>query len=254
MTQIGGGQNRLKPHSHFTYSHTLPKIAISLALLLGGANIALAEESGVFVGAEIGYGAGKFETKVTLPTGSDRLKYDGGGVKYGVVVGYKQFFTPYLGLRYYANVSIMHGNLENDAYAGTYWKQKVDGTLVNYGANVDFLANFVANETLDFGAFLGLGIGGNTWISDDLDDFEDREVAQVAGAFNQTWKLTRTGFDLSLNVGLRANIAKHHGVELVAKVPFLETTLLDKKIPNMGSVKNTLHQPFSVTARYTFSF
>ena len=251
--RIGGGQNRLKPYSHFTHSHKLPKIAISLALLLGGANIALAEESGVFVGAEIGYGAGKFETKVTLPTGSDRLKYDGGGVKYGVVVGYKQFFTPYLGLRYYANVSIMHGNLENDAYAGTYWKQKVDGTLVNYGANVDFLANFVANETLDFGAFLGLGIGGNTWTGRDLDDHEDY-LNGIARNLNTSVSLSRTGFDLSLNVGLRANIAKNHGVELVAKVPFLATTLLDKTIPNMANVKNTLHQPFSVTARYTFSF
>lgn len=234
--------------------------------MFGGANIALAEESGVFVGAEIGYGAGKFETKVTttseelkkvLGTNSAALRYDGAGVKYGVVVGYKQFFTPYLGLRYYANASLTHTNLKNDNYKNSSWKQKVDGTLINYGANVDFLANFVANESLDFGAFLGLGIGGNTWMSEDLDEFEDREVASVGNAINEEWKLTRTGFDIALNVGLRANIATHHGIELVARVPFLGTTLLDKKASlgnQSASVKSVLHQPFSVTARYTFSF
>ena len=118
---------------------------------------------------------------------------------------------------------------------------------------MDFLANFVANETLDFGAFLGLGIGGNTWTGRDLDDHEDY-LNSIARNLNTSVSLSRTGFDLSLNVGLRANIAKNHGVELVAKVPFLATTLLDKTIPNIGNAKNTLHQPFSVTARYTFSF
>ena len=191
---------------------------------------------------------------MTLSGDSQSAKYDGGGIKYGIVAGYKQFFTPYLGLRYYANVSITHATVKSNSTANAYnWKDRVDGTLVNYGANVDFLANFVANETLDFGAFLGLGIGGNTWTGRDLDDHEDY-LNGIARNLNTSVSLSRTGFDLSLNVGLRANIAKNHGVELVAKVPFLETTLLDKTIPNIGTVKNTLHQPFSVTARYTFSF
>lgn len=240
-------------------------VSIAVAAVLLSATSAFAEESGVFLGAEIGYGGEKHETKTAgiiaqaFANGatSATLKHDGGGVKYGVVVGYKQFFTQYFGLRYYANVSIMHGNLKNDDYIGTIWKTRLNGNLINYGANVDFLANFVANETLDFGAFIGLGIGGNTWSSKDLDDFEDREVATVAQAVGQIWKLSKTSFDLSLNVGLRTNIATHHGIELVAKVPFLETKLLDKSVSvngNSGSVKSTLTHTFSVTARYIFSF
>lgn len=240
-------------------------VSIAVAAVLLSATSAFAEESGVFLGAEIGYGGEKHETKTAgiitqaFANGatSATLKHDGGGVKYGVVVGYKQFFTQYFGLRYYANVSIMHGNLKNDDYIGTIWKTRLNGNLINYGANVDFLANFVANETLDFGAFIGLGIGGNTWSSKDLDDFEDREVATVTQAVGQIWKLSKTSFDLSLNVGLRTNIATHHGIELVAKVPFLETKLLDKSVSvngNSGSVKSTLTHTFSVTARYIFSF
>ena len=232
-------------------------VSIAVAAVLLSATSAFAEESGVFLGAEIGYGGEKHETKTAVIIAQATLKHDGGGIKYGVVVGYKQFFTQYFGLRYYANVSIMHGNLKNDDYIGTIWKTRLNGNLINYGANVDFLANFVANETLDFGAFIGLGIGGNTWSSKDLDDFEDREVATVAQAVGQIWKLSKTSFDLSLNVGLRTNIATHHGIELVAKVPFLETKLLDKSVSmngNSGSVKSTLTHTFSVTARYIFSF
>ncbi|MGX3011947.1 outer membrane beta-barrel protein [Helicobacter sp. 23-1044] len=167
-----------------------------------------------------------------------------------------------MGLRYYANVGITHATLKSNAVAQGYnWKDRVEGTLINYGANVDFLANFVANETMDFGGFIGLGVGGNSWSGQDLDEHEDY-LNSLAQNITAPVSLAKTGFDLSLNVGLRANIAKNHGVELVAKVPFLKTTLLDRSISvkingNGGGnvkVRNTLHSPFSVTARYVFSF
>lgn len=232
-------------------------ISMAAVAVLCSTSALFAETSGVFLGAEIGYGAGKFENKITTNGANQNANYDGGGIKYGVVVGYKQFFTQYLGLRYYANLGITHAKLESNSVATGYgWKDRVYGTLVNYGANVDFLVNFVSNESLDFGAFLGLGIGGNTWTGRDLDDHEDylNGIAQQLGT---SASLTRTGFDLSLNVGLRTNIATNHGIELVAKVPFLQTKLFDKTIANAGvnlNIKNTLHQAFSVTARYTFSF
>lgn len=122
---------------------------------------------------------------------------------------------------------------------------------------MDFLANFVSNESLDFGVFLGVGIGGNTWMGRDLDDYEDY-LNRIANLVGTSVSFNKTGLDLSLNVGLRTNIAKHHGIELVAKVPFLKTTLLNKTFtaPTGTShvLKDTLHQAFSVTARYTFSF
>ena len=228
-------------------------VSMAAAAILLSTSALFAEVSGVFLGAEIGYGAGKFENKITSNGANQNANYDGGGIKYGVVVGYKQFFTQYLGLRYYANLGITHAKLEANSVATGYdWKDRVYGTLINYGANVDFLGNFVSNETLDFGGFIGLGIGGNTWSGRDLDDHED-VLNSYAQGLGTSVSLTRTGFDLSLNVGLRTNIATNHGVELVVKVPFLQTKLFDKTYSNVN-IKNTLHQAFSVTARYTFSF
>lgn len=72
--------------------------ALSLAFLGLGSGIANAEESAVFAGVEVGYAASAFENKITVSaTGfnqSQSAKYSGDGVKYGLVVGYKQFFTP----------------------------------------------------------------------------------------------------------------------------------------------------------------
>lgn len=67
-----------------------------MALLLGGTNLAFAEESGGFLGVEIGYGAGEYEGTATITT-TINSNYDGGGIKYGVVMGYKGFFTQYIG-------------------------------------------------------------------------------------------------------------------------------------------------------------
>ncbi len=91
LAQIGGGQNRLKADSHFKNSHTHPKIAISLALLLGGANIAFAEESGGFIGIGIGGGGTKYiyELKNTATNEKEKVKINRGGINYGFIGGYK---------------------------------------------------------------------------------------------------------------------------------------------------------------------
>ena len=238
------GGNSLKTHSHFTNSHTLPKIAISLALLLGGANITLAEESGGFVGIGIGGGDTELKTETITNGIKDNYKVNLGGINYGFVGGYKQFFTPYLGLRYYANLDLHH-NLKKV-------KSNQIITAITYGANVDFLGNFVVTDIADFGGFIGLGIGGNTIKIKDFD----------------------TDFEFALNVGLRTNIATNHGVELVARVPLpiklssnssstggticfgsinSNPTICNEQTTN-SSYKQTFKQIFSILARYTFSF
>ena len=117
--------------------------------------------------------------------------------------------------------------------------------LVNYGVNVDFLGNFVVTESVDFGGFVGVGIGGNTWTGKDIEDMKNS--AKASGE-----KLTDTSFDVALNVGLRTNIATNHGIEVAFRVPFLKTQLFNPKDTNGADVK--LGQNFRVLARYTFSF
>lgn len=244
-------------------------IVASVALALG--NVAFAEQNGVFLGAEVGYGGASVDYKTSYSeqnqtTGNIQggrpytLKYNGGGVKYGIVAGYKQFFTPYLGLRYYANLSAMHASLSTTSSGVSAEWKNVSATMINYGVNVDFLGNFIAQESLDFGGFVGLGIGGTSWLGKSINDYQ-----KFIDSYQQGWKLNKNSFDVALNVGLRANIAKNHGVELVARVPFLATKLFDKTyqerfdvggdtILSTSSEKTSIHHPYSITARYTFSF
>ena len=162
------------------------------------------------------------------------------GVNYGFIAGYKQFFTPYLGLRYYANLDIFH-NLKK------FESERLDITLINYGVNVDFLGNFVSNETLDFGGFIGAGIGGNTLMGE-----------HIKGLKESVATLKTTGFDIALNVGLRTNIAKYHGLEISARVPFVPIKMVDYSYTvdtgNAIKLKETFKQTYSILARYTFSF
>lgn len=196
-------------------------LACSLAFV---PNLASAESSAPFVGVELGYGEGRGNT--------DQVYLR--GVQYGITAGYKQFFMPYVGLRYYANFSVMHapGGYDKDGNEDITLKNKTT-SLLNYGVNVDFLANFVAGEDFDFGAFVGVGVGAYTWLKTGY-----LENSQVDSS-----KLT--ALDVALNVGLRTNIAKNHGIEVLGRVSFLDTKPVSKW---------TLSHPYSVTARYTYSF
>ena len=203
----------------------------------------MAEESGVFVGFGIGYGDAKMI--FTKPENTTH-KASANGVSYGFVAGYKQFFNEYLGLRYYANVDLTHATFNNVNIIEM--RNKFSTILVNYGVNVDFLGNFVVTEIADFGGFIGLGIGSNTWSGKDIKDLKNELVAD-----GDKFEFKDTSFDIALNVGLRTNIAKNHGLELAVRVPFLNTRLLNVSFVG-GSVKYELGQNVSVLARYTFSF
>ena len=212
--------------------------------MFGGANIALAEESGGFVGIGIGYGDAKMIfTELEI---NETYKASANGASYEFVAGYKQFFNEYLGLRYYANVDLTHATFNNANILET--RNKFNTILVNYGVNVDFLGNFVVTEIADFGGFIGLGIGSNTWSGKDIKDLKNE---LVDGGDKVEFK--NTSFDVALNVGLRTNIAKYHGLEVAVRVPFLNTRLFNVSFVD-GSVKYELGQNVRVLARYTFSF
>ncbi len=196
----------------------------------------MAEESRGFVGLGVGYGG--IASKIAYYDLDMNEKYTRNGLSYGFVVGYKQFFNEYVGLRYYANLDIYHNM--SKAKGDT----EVDKLIIlNYGVNVDLLYNFVATEIADFGGFVGIGLGANTltgkWTKDLKDEYKTM-------GYNAP---TTTGFDVWLNVGLRTNIAKYHGIEVVAKVPFLPVP-----IDVQDDSEYTLGQEYSVLVRYAFSF
>lgn len=200
---------------------------ISLALAGALASGVMAEESGVLVGLEVGYG------ELGMRDSSNPTNQVEKAIKYGLVVGYKQFFNPHIGLRYYANISNSQTQSSNKAVTGTNFT-----SVLNYGANIDFLGNFIATENVDFGGFIGVGIGANTWSNQTLKDVK-----------NMGMKVSSTGVNLALNVGLRTNLFAHHGIEIAARIPFTKNTLFDD-----AGIKIDSYGNYSVTARYIFSF
>lgn len=187
------------------------------------------DRSGSFVGVELGYG----ELLNTANTNYGELREKDGGFKYGLLLGYNKFFIKYFGIRFYGNANV------------TQVKDKANGDWVyrlNYGANLDALANFLATDYADFGAFVGLGVGGQTY-------FFTGQNKEVLDAFESMGvNVSYTSVDVGLNVGLRTNIAKHLGIEVAARVPFIKH--------NMFEVKGAyvLQETYSISARLLWNF
>ena len=199
------------------------KLFARLAIIL----FFVAEESGVFGGNAVGYGTPHI--KVSNVSG-DTCKTDYNGITFAFIAGYKQFFTPNFGLRYYANFAYADASGKPKDTSG-----KIKGNVMDYGVNVDALYNFITGGNTDFGAFLGLGLGANTW----------------GGKSFKDAKMDKTGFNLALNVGLRSVIAQNHGIEIAARVPFIATTL---QAAATDTPKMTGSHTYNVGVRYIFSF
>lgn len=233
------------------------RIVVMMAVVgFGSVN---AEQNGWFVGGDLGYNGFNIPFSYTpngQTTHSVNGAYDGGGAVFAFVGGYKQFFTPYFGLRYYGNFNLAAGAVSlKDVSIGQKLpfdlKNNRSIVLVNYAANVDLLANFIVrekNQIADFGAFLGLGLGGNSWGGKVIDDFDDY-IAQAGAGQSVGFKAKRNFFDISLNVGLRTTIYTNHGAELSFRVPIGTDTFLNKRGFNIAA-KNG----FNMTLRYTYTF
>lgn len=201
--------------------------------------------------------------------GSEGLSSDG-GVDYGFVAGYKLFVTPYFGLRAYANINVAH--LAFEARGENLPNTKANATMLNYGANVDLLGNFVVKGDSSFGGFIGLGIGANTWLGKDLDKlrgFYETNLTQDISLLGL--KRNITSFDMALNVGLRGTLQKVHRVEIVFRVSFFGSRAFfeyydeyQKKNNNAGKkisylnkqieANTTIYNPYSILLHYTYSF
>lgn len=235
------------------------RLALGTPLLIGLASFANAESSGAFVGIEAGEATfGRFNLEYSDNDSKTTTK--GNGFGYGITAGYKYFFTPQLGLRAYANFNHTRGEVDIASAAGTSTNF---ANLFNYGVNVDFLGNFLSTENMDIGGFLGIGLGANSLTGPDIKN-QRNAIKQSADTAKQAGKNVDVStpaatFDVALNVGLRANLAKHHGVEAVARVPFLPATIADLSIkdPTSGaseSLNYSVRSTWSLNVRYTYSF
>lgn len=234
------------------------------------------EADGAFVGIGIGYGMLNWQlshyrwekgSADIFDRNADKNSF---GVSYDFIAGYKHFFNPYLGARYYAGFGAYHGALQAEGFS------RID--MIDYGVNADFLANVYANANLNFGLFFGLGIGGNTIVGKYVSDFKRDLSDKIAndtrlcnnGCANIKSKTTH--FDFALNAGLRLNIGTHHGLELAVRVPLLSKTIYSSggsiidKVGGGGADKDNLELKYStnlyneikpshsIKLRYVYSF
>ena len=237
------------------------KIALNLVVAgILGASSALAETSGAFAGVQFGFGGANTKNELCESGAVSFYETDSksaSALRYGFLAGYKQFFTENFGLRYYGVVDYGADFKIDNAFYGDSMVIKPSPKIsaLNLSANVDALYNFISNDSLEFGAFGGLSLAYASYKAKNaLIDFTPMMAGGSEPAFKD-FKLS--GFDMGVNVGVRAQIAQKHGVELYGRFAFMENKKEETLIEDADSkVTQTFkaQQPYQVGLRYTFSF
>ena len=204
------------------------KIALSLAVAgILGASSALAETSGAFVGVQFGFGGAKTTNEFCQSGGGMSAcqtdSKSASALRYGFLAGYKQFFTENFGLRYYGVVDYgADFKIDNAVtFNGVMIKSSPKISALNLSANVDALYNFISNDSLEFGAFGGLSLAYASYKAKNA--LMDVTPMTTGGSDEPAFKdFKLSGFDMGVNVGVRAQIAQKHGVELYGRFAFME--------------------------------
>ncbi|HIV48295.1 outer membrane beta-barrel protein [uncultured Helicobacter sp.] len=218
----------------------MKKLMVSGALALAFSGVAMAEESGAFVGVDLGLSNGKM-TRETM--GSEQIQDVNFGFRYGLMGGYKWFFTESFGLRAYLQVN--NGSLklkDMPATPNTY-------NTLNVMANVDALWNFYTSNENAVGLFAGLSLGYAIHNGGIVKQYVDSGIKDPSG------------FDMGINFGVRSILAKHHGIEIFSRFGVVGASATSATsvpgvpgVPGTIDVKMTTMQPYAFGVRYTFNF
>ena len=128
------------------------------------------------------------------------------GVAYEFLVGYKHWFNEWAGFRYYANVGVQHYKHK------IFDSGNVKATIIDYTLNADLLLNFYNSEFFTFGVFGGFGVGGATFDSPAITNYERYwGAAKDSTSFTEpeyvgVGKIKKHHLSASLSVGTRFNI------------------------------------------------
>ena len=233
------------------------KIALSLAVAgILGASSALAETSGAFVGVQFGFGGAKITNEFCEFGVCNTDSKSASALRYGFLAGYKRFFTENFGLRYYGVVDYGADSKIDNAvtFNGVMIKSSPKISALNLSANVDALYNFISNDSLEFGAFGGINLAYASYEAKNALNLTPMIAGHDKPAFKD-FQLSR--FDVGVNVGVRAQIAQKHGVELYGRFAFMENKKEETLFEAEGAkITQTVKaaQPYQVGLRYTFSF
>lgn len=217
----------------------MKKLIVSGALALAFSTSAVvAEESGAFMGVDLGMSNAKMTQKSPFPgfiaNDTTNTKFS---FRYGLMGGYKWFFTESFGLRAYLQVNNGSLTLKDRDPSAT----SNNFNTLNLMANVDALWNFYNTQEDAIGLFAGLSFGYAIHNGGIVDEYKKNGLKDPSG------------FDMGINFGVRSIWAKHHGVELFSRFGVIGASATSTFAPGVD-VKMTTMQPYSLGVRYTYNF
>lgn len=154
-------------------------------------------------------------TTTTTITPLYSISANGYGVGGGIILGYQGFLEPFrevvqFGARVYGDLNATKTHIRND-------DKLYNPTMLRYGLNIDMMMNvIVVKRVFGLGLFAGVRIGGISYLGKDIDNI-NKELRKLNNG-----NFPKSRFDLGINVGLRANIARNSGVEFIFALPMFE--------------------------------
>lgn len=221
----------------------MKKLIVSGALALAFSTSAVvAEESGAFVGVDLGLANLSKMTREL--NGSTQTTYALGSLRYGLMGGYKWFFTENVGLRAYVALNNGTSYLQDASTGGN--AQTPNGNQFNsmfVNANVDFLNTFYNSEQVSAGWFAGLSLGVG---------IHSGGIVKATTANSNLSNIS--GFDMGINLGLRTLFGKKHGIEFFTRFGVIgaSATVEMNGVPVKIDMSTT--QIYNTGVRYTYNF
>ena len=188
-----------------------------------------------FAGIELGYMRFEYKESGTIGTNALLNPSSNGAFNAGILAGYRYFFNDSVGIRGYANLNYVYDK------ANGFGELK----MLNVGINADFLLNFYASQSVDFGAIVGLGFGGDIFDGDGL-----KRVRESIGEHSANLSSP----NVSINLGLQIVAINKIGVEFVAKIPLLSHYFLNAGDGKLDSQIRKLSQNYSLNGRVVWHF
>lgn len=196
-------------------------------------------------------------TTTTTITPLSSVSANGYGAGGGIILGYQGFLEPFrgvaqLGARVYGGINATKTHIKNDS-------KIYSPTMLRYGLNIDAMMNFiVVKRFFGLGLFAGVRIGGISYLGKDIDSIDK----ELRGLNNGNFPKSR--FDLGINVGLRANIARNSGVEFIFVLPMFELDYKANKervnktngrtTTTINRLRGEFKEQWSVGVRYIWTF
>ena len=176
--------------------------------------------------------------------GSTQTTYALGSLRYGLMGGYKWFFTENVGLRAYVALNNGTSYLQDASTGGN--AQTPNGNQFNsmfVNANVDFLNTFYNSEQVSAGWFAGLSLGVG---------IHSGGIVKATTANSNLSNIS--GFDMGINLGLRTLFGKKHGIEFFTRFGVIGASATAEMNGVPVKIDMSTTQIYNTGVRYTYNF